>query len=222
MCGRYTLHTDLERLIEQFELFRAAEIKPRYNISPSQMVPVIRPTDQGRELALLRWGLVPHWAKEEKTGYSMINARAETVTEKPAFRSAFRRRRCLIPADGFYEWKKLERAKQPFHIRMRGGEPFAFAGLWEHWQGGEGKTIESCSIIVTTANDLMRPIHDRMPAILDRENYGTWLDPDFTDAERLKALLAPYPSERMESYPVSAAVNSPKNEVAGCVEQVSG
>jgi putative SOS response-associated peptidase YedK len=215
MCGRYTLYTDLDRLIEQFELFRAADIQPRYNIAPSQMVPVVRQAEEGRELVAMRWGLIPSWAKDEKAGYSMINARAETVAEKPAFR----RRRCLIPVDGFYEWKKLERAKQPFHVRLRNGEPFAFAGLWEHWQGPEGRTVESCAIIVTDANELMRPIHDRMPVILDRGSYATWLDPNLTDAERLKALLAPYPNERMEAQPVSAAVNSPKNDRADLIFQ---
>lgn len=210
MCGRYTLSARrLERAEKAlYSLF--PELDPRYNIAPSQDVPIIRESPEGKyELVMARWGLIPRWAKEPKTGYSMINARAETVTAKPAFRDAFRRRRCLIPADGFYEWKKAGTVKQPFHIRLRGGGDFAFAGLWERWRG-EGQEIESCSIIVTDANDLLRTIHDRMPVILDPTDYAAWLNPENRDAEALAGLLVPYSAERMEAVPVSRRVNSPK------------
>jgi len=166
-------------------------------------VPAIRQAEAGREAVLLRWGLIPYWAKDEKFGYHTINARAETVDRKPAFRSAFKRRRCLIPATGFYEWKKLNRHKQPYHIRVKDRELFAFAGLWEHWRSPEGKAIESCTIIVTDANEVLKSIHDRMPVILDPGDYDTWLDPDNRDVDRLRSLLRPYPPNRMEFWPVS-------------------
>ena len=173
MCGRYTLHTPRDRIRERYRIARdlatLEKLFERYNIAPSQQVAAVRIARDGvRELVPLRWGLIPHWAKDPKTGYSMINARAESVATKPAFRDAFRRRRCLIPADGFYEWKQVGTAKQPFHIRLKGGEDFAFAGLWEHWQG-EGQEIESCSIIVTDANELLSHIHDR-----SRGSGGQW------------------------------------------------
>ena len=218
MCGRYTLSTRRLHLLEERLKTTFPEIAPRYNIAPSQDVPVIRTTDQGYELAMARWGLVPAWAKDTKTGYRMINARAETVAEKPAFRSAFRHRRCLIPADGFYEWKQLDGRKQPYHIRMKDGALFTFAGLWEHWHGEDDETIESCSIIVTAANDLVRSIHDRMPVIVAPENYALWLDPEVTPAEPLKPLLRPYAAELMTASPVSARVNNPKNDDAALIE----
>jgi len=164
-----------------------------------------------RELVSLHWGLIPHWAKEPKIGYSTINARAETIAEKPTFRDAFRFRRCLIAVDGYYEWRKREGTKQPYFISVKHGEPFAFAGVWEHW-AREGQSIDSCAIIVTEANELTKPIHDRMPVILAPEAYDLWMDPDLTDAERFKAFLKPYPSERMLAYRVSTAVNNPKND----------
>lgn len=216
MCGRYTLHTSVERLIEHFHLRQAQEIASRFNTAPSQDIPAIRGDSQNKELAMLRWGLIPGWAKEEKTGYSMINARAETVAIKPAFRSAFRYRRCLVPADGFYEWKSVAGKKQPYYIHRRDNEVFAFAGLWEHWKGEGGKSIESCTIIVTVANDLIQPIHDRMPVILEPAAYDTWLDPQNHDGSVLVGLLKPYSAEKLEAYPVSPRVNSPTNDDSDC------
>jgi putative SOS response-associated peptidase YedK len=217
MCGRYTLHTSLERITAHFHLQQTQKIDSRFNIAPSQAVPAIRGDSQHRELVMLRWGLIPSWAKEEKTRYSMINARAETIATKPAFRSAFRHRRCLIPADGFYEWKAASGGKQPYHIRRRDGKVFAFAGLWEHWEGEQDKSIDSCTIIVTDANELVRPIHDRMPVILEPTDYETWLNPQNQDIHMLTELLKPYLSEKMEGYPVSPRVNSPKNEDPECI-----
>ena len=226
MCGRYTNITPVEAF---GSLFRIAEVplpelKPRFNVAPGQDVLACRAAPKGgaRQLVMLRWGLVPHWAKDLSTGYRMINARAETVAEKPSFRSAFRSRRCLVAADGFYEWKIREgsKAKQPHRIRLKGERPFGFAGLWERWPGREGEVVESCTIIVTTANDLLAPIHERMPVILPPGAYDLWLDPQVTEADRLLPLLRPYPQEEMETYPVSTQVNSPANDGPALVEPV--
>ncbi len=218
MCGRYNLIADAQAFIDAFQVINRLDWRPRYNIAPSQEVPAIRQETEGRKAVLLRWGLIPHWAKEEKFGYRTINARAETVHTKPAFRSAFKRRRCLIPATGFYEWRKLNRHKQPYNIRLKDRELFAFAGLWEHWQSPEGAEIESCTIIVTDANEVLKPIHDRMPVILDPDQYDSWLDPQLQDPEILKPLLKPYPSERLEYWPVSRRVGNPANDDPSLVE----
>ncbi len=183
MCGRYSITKPVEAMRQLFDFAGPLPNLPaRYNVAPTQEVPIIRSQGGdgdgggGRALAMLRWGLIPFWAKEPSIAYRMINARAETVATKPAFRAAFRARRCLVPADGFYEWQKRGRAKQPFRIVLKGEALFAFAGLWERWSGGEGEVIESCTIIVTEANELLRPIHDRMPVILDPADLGAWLD----------------------------------------------
>jgi putative SOS response-associated peptidase YedK len=218
MCGRYTLSTRRLECAEKALHSVFPGMAPRYNIAPSQDVPIIRESPDGKyELVMVRWGLIPRWSKEPKTEYSTINARAETVAIKPVFRDAFRRRRCLIPADGFYEWKKEGTAKQPFHIRMKGGEDFAFAGLWEHWRG-ENQGILSCSIIVTEANDVLRPIHDRMPVILDPADYAFWLNPEQRDTAALAGLLKPHPAGAMEAVPVSRRVNSPRVDEASLVD----
>lgn len=181
----------------------------------------IRETDAGkRELVPLRWGLVPSWSKGPDNRYSMINARAETVKSKPAYRNAFKQRRCLIPAEGFYEWRAGEGGKTPFLIRRAGGEPFAMAGLWERWHGSEGDTIESCTILVTDANALVRAIHDRMPVILGREDYAAWLDPGNRDADGLLAMLKPDAAAPWTMHPVSRQVNSPRNDGPGLLEPV--
>ncbi len=220
MCGRYALYADPETLVARFDLWRTPDLRPRYNIAPSQEIPAIRRSREGRrELTLLRWGLVPHWATET-SGHSMINARAETVATKPAFRGAFRWRRCLIPADGFYEWKKAGRIRQPYFIRPKDGLPLAFAGLWEEWRSPDGQAIGSCAIIVTRANALLQPIHDRMPVILEPHAYGPWLSTDLTDTEDLTQLLVPFPPENMKAYPVDRWVNNPRNEGAACVGPV--
>lgn len=213
MCGRFSLHGSEEELRIQFAVADLPALTPRYNIAPSQDVLCVRasPAD-GRTADMLRWGLVPGWSKEPRTRYSMINARAETVAEKPAYRRAFRQRRCLIPASGFYEWRQTGKGKQPWYIHMRDQRVFAFAGLWEHWQDDAGHTLDSCSIVVTTPNALVGTIHDRMPVVLAPEDYERWLDPQLQDPTRLKPLLAPYPAQAMEAYPVPRTVNSPSNE----------
>lgn len=223
MCGRFTLITPAEALAEQFQLFEIPSLAPRYNIAPTQPVAVVRqvPGDGQRELVLLRWGLVPFWAKDPGIGARMINARSETVADKPAFRAAFRRRRCLVPADGFYEWQRLERGKQPFYVRLRDEKPFALAGLWEHWEGPDETTVNSCTLLTTEPNDLIRPVHSRMPVILAPKDYDLWLDPGVQKAELLRPLLRPYPSEGMLAYPVSTWVNKPKNDSPRCIEPLT-
>jgi len=221
MCGRYNLITDAEALVDFFEieqtLFDVSNLRPRYNIAPSQNVPIVRDTAQGRELTMARWGLVPRWWKEEKSRYSTINARAETVAEKPTYREAFRRMRCLIPATGFYEWKRVDDQMTAHHISLPQGGLFAFAGLWDHWDK-QGAGFDSCSIIVTSANDTMQPIHNRMPVILNPVQYNTWLAADHFDRAQLESLLLPYPGG-LTAYPVSRLVNSPKNDDPRCIEQ---
>lgn len=219
MCGRFTLGAPAQTLADIFEIAETPELPPRFNIAPTEAVAAVRrpEADAGRELALLRWGLVPVWAKDPNVGSRMINARAETVATSGAFRRAFRSRRCLVPADGFYEWQRLERRKQPFYICMRDGLPFAFAGLWEHWEGPEGKVIESCTLITTEPNDLVRPVHDRMPVILDPADYELWLDPAVREPEMLQPLLRPYDAAKMVTYPVSTLVNNPANDDPECI-----
>ncbi|MCA9067573.1 MAG: SOS response-associated peptidase, partial [Planctomycetaceae bacterium] len=194
---------------------------PRYNIAPTQDIAVVR-LDQGhkhRELSLLRWGLIPSWAKDPKIGNRMINARAETLAEKPSFRVAFRKRRCLVLADGFFEWQKVEGAKRPHFIHRQDDAPFAFAGLWDHWQQ-DGKEIQSCTIITTTANSLMEPLHNRMPVILSEETFPIWLDPEFQNRNALQDLLRPCNADLLEAYPVSTQVNNARNDVPECVNRV--
>ncbi len=221
MCGRYTNSKPPEVFARLFGAPAAAlELAPRWNIAPSNDVLAGRADgERGRELALLHWGLIPSWARDAKIAWHTINARAETVAGKPAYRAAFLRRRCLIAADGFYEWKPATPKKQPYYIRLKGGAPFAFAGLWEHWEQ-EGKKIESCTIIVTGANELVGAIHDRMPVILPARDYDRWLDPQLQDPEALKPLLRPYPAADMEAWPVSTLVNSPKNDRPELIDPV--
>jgi putative SOS response-associated peptidase YedK len=219
MCGRFALYSDPFSLARHFKADAPPELRPRYNVAPTQSIPIVREESGKRRIALARWGLIPHWAKDTKIGYHTINARAETVAEKPAFRNAFRSRRCLIPADGFYEWQVVpgSKTKQPWFIALRDREPMAFAGLWERWRSPEGEDLESCSIIVTDANELMRPIHDRMPVILAPGDWDTWLEAEAKDAGGLQGLLKPYSEEGMEAWRVSTMVNSPRNDLAGCV-----
>lgn len=219
MCGRFTLKTTAEVLAEHFELPEVPVLVPRYNIAPSQTVAVVRGGAEpaGRELTGLRWGLIPSWAEDPGIGNRMINARAETVAEKPAFRSAFRRRRCLIVADGFYEWRRQDGRTQPFYFRLRDGGPFAIAGLWERWEKGD-EPIESCTLLTTGANDVVGPVHDRMPVVLDPAEYGRWLDPRVDRPEGLQPLLQPYPGERMVALPVGRHVNDPRHDDPRCIE----
>ena len=220
MCGRFTLTDPDQDLAVQFNLPDIPALEPRYNIAPTQQVAAVRVAAEGavRELALLRWGLVPFWAKDPDIGARLINARAETVAEKPAFRDAFKRRRCLVVADGFYEWQKQEGRKQPFYIRLREGRPFAFAGLWERWRGPDESIVESCTLLTTGPNELMEPLHNRMPVILRPQDYTLWLDPGVQRADLLQPLLVPYPAEEMHAYPVSRRVNSPDNDDPQCIE----
>ncbi len=218
MCGRYTLKTPIDVLAEYFEVEDyPSSMVPSYNIAPTQDVAAVVEEDEKRNLRMFRWGLIPSWAKDPAIGNKMINARAETVSEKPSFRSAFKKKRCLIVADGFYEWQKTDNGKQPYHFKMKGSSPFAFAGLWETWDK-EGEEVRSCSIITTDANDLMNEIHHRMPVILHPENYGVWLAPGFAEKEALMDLLRPYPPEEMEAYPVNRKVNKPSNNEPSVVE----
>lgn len=221
MCGRYVVAADGEALARAFGLRRPLPWRPRYNVAPSQEVPAVRAGPEGREGVLLRWGLVPPWAEDLRFGYRTINARAETVDRRPAFRAAFRRRRCLLPATGFYEWQRLNRHKQPYLVRLRDRELFAFAGLWERWVGPEGETVESCAIIVTDAPPPLARVHDRMPVILDPEAHEAWLDPEAADLQALKALLRPYPPQRLAWWPVSTRVNNPRQDDPSLLEPVA-
>lgn len=222
MCGRFALKLPPAALKDYFDLAEAPDYGPRYNIVPTTPILAIRQVEGVRRADPLRWGLIPHWAKDEKIGYSTINARAETVAAKPAFREAFRRRRCLIPADGFYEWQAQPgtKTKQPYFISRADGAPLAFAGLWERWRPPQGDPVESCSIIVTAANALVQPIHDRMPVLLDPEDFGAWLNPDNRDTHTLTGLLRSYPDERMKAVPVSLRVNNPRNDDADLMEGI--
>ena len=218
MCGRFSLSQSVETIAAAFDLDEVPAWEPRYNIAPTQMVPTVvmgNSPVKNRQFRLMRWGLIPSWAKDPAMGARMINARTETVTEKPSFRNAFRRRRCLVVADGFYEWQRQEGKKQPFYFRLQDGQPFGFAGLWERWESADGEVI-SCTILTTEANDLLRPIHDRMPVILDSKDYSLWLDPE-VQPEPLQTLLRPYQTEAMTSYPVSTLVNNPANNSPECI-----
>ncbi|MEJ2690593.1 MAG: SOS response-associated peptidase [Deltaproteobacteria bacterium] len=216
MCGRFAVTATPSMIASHFELAESFELPPNYNITPSQQIPVVRIIEGERRLSFMRWGLIPHWAKDEKIGYRMINARSETVFEKPAFRNAAKSRRCLIPASGFFEWQKAGGQKQPYYVKLRGRDLFAFAGLWESWQKSENERVESCSILTTGANELMLRIHDRMPVILAPTDYDLWMRPDF-DVKSLSDLLRPPPSQEMSAYPVSQAVNNPRHNQPDCI-----
>lgn len=218
MCGRYTQTGRAENVLARFEVSsEGILLQPRYNIAPGQEAPVIV-NDGGMSLRMMQWGLVPSWAKDRSIGNRMINARAETVEEKPSFKRLIGKRRCLVVADGFYEWRKEGKGKVPMRFTLRGREPFSFAGLWDLWKKPDGGELQSFTIITTAANDLLRPIHERMPVILDGEGEERWLDPDSKEVNRLLRLLVPYPSEMMESYDVSLLVNSPRNDLPRCIE----
>ncbi|UCD27440.1 MAG: SOS response-associated peptidase [Planctomycetota bacterium] len=221
MCGRFTL-IDPEMVVEEFE---PDEIEcdlggSRYNVAPTQKVLGLMVRSSRRILLEFQWGLVPAWARDPSMGGRMINARAETLAEKPAFKSAFQRSRCLVPADGFYEWGKRGGKKQPMWIRVDGGRPFAFAGLYEIWHPGQDDEISSCTIITTEPNHLMRTIHHRMPVILPEQTRDRWLDPDLTDQAELLGMLKPFDARRMEVRPVSDYVNSTRHDGPRCIEQV--
>lgn len=214
MCGRYAITLPPSAMAKLFKAIGALPNFPaRYNAAPTQILPIIRQTRTGqRELALARWGLVPSWSKGPDSRFSMINARAETVSSKPAYRGAFRHRRCLVPASGFFEWQAQPGGKQPWYFTSSSGEVMAFAGLWEHWLGAQGDELETFSIIVTDANELVQPVHARMPVILAPSDYGRWLGEEDVPTRQVEVLLRPYPAEEMKAWPVSTKVNSPAND----------
>ena len=220
MCGRFTLRTPMNRLLEHFQVQTDLQLPLRFNVAPTQPIAAVRQEAEGpgRELVLLRWGLVPSWSKSPTQGARMINARAESVAERPAFRAAFKRRRCLVAADGYYEWQKVGQRKQPYYIHFRDERPFAFAGLWERWQGAGEGVLESCTIITTDANPLTREIHDRMPVILDPADYALWLDPQVQDRQQLEPLLESYDGDAMVAEPVSTHVNNVRNDDPECIQ----
>ncbi len=223
MCGRFSLAVAPERLQQHFQIERGAvaTLQPRYNIAPSQPVLAVVAAEaladkgSGRRAVHFRWGLIPRWSPAPKAG--LINARSETVAQKPSFSEAFRRRRCLIPADGFYEWVgQGKQGRQPYWFYLLDRAVFAFAGIWERWRSPQGVEIETCAILNTPANRLMEPFHERMPAILPESDYDLWLDPQVRDPKRLLPLLRPYPAEAMAAYPVSTYVNNPRHEDPMC------
>jgi putative SOS response-associated peptidase YedK len=223
MCGRYRLTAKERYVAEHFGVDDDIEWEPRYNIAPTQPIIVIRQErDQPRRtFSLMRWGLIPYWSKDISIGSKTINAMAETVAEKPAFREAIRKRRCLVPADGFFEWKKLgSKRKQPYNIGMLDDSLFAFAGIWDRWRSGSGEVIESCSILTTDANSLTRDIHDRMPAILEPEGYDLWLDPGITEPEQFQHLLRPFDPRRMKKYPLGSKVSNVNIDGPECIQEV--
>ncbi|MDO9546919.1 MAG: SOS response-associated peptidase [Pelolinea sp.] len=222
MCGRFTITLEPAFFQQELDLGKVlSEWTPRYNTAPSQNIPVVLdPTE--RDVEMLRWGLIPHWAKDPAIGNRMINARSETIQEKPSFRAAFKQRRCLILADGFYEWQKPAAKgshKVPYYFQLTNGAPFAFAGIWEAWQEPEGDEVRSCSIITCPPNELVAQAHDRMPVILDKTTCWNWLSEQ--PANDLQAMLAPYPAEKMHAHPVGLTVNNPRNDSAECVRPLS-
>lgn len=225
MCGRFRIARKKEIVEEAFDAesdWDDLDWVPRYNVAPGQQIAVVRQdaTRPVRHLSLMRWGLIPCWTNDPTAGYKMINARSESAATMPAFREPLRLRRCLIPADGFYEWKKAGKEKLPFCFTLADASIFALAGIWDRWRSPQGQWVESCSILTTPPNDLMRDIHDRMPAILAREAYEIWLDPGFQKITELQPLLKPYPADAMRRYPVSRRVNQVKNDDAECAAEI--
>jgi len=223
MCGRYRLSRRKQLVEEYFDsVSDEPDWSPRFNVAPTQPIPVLRqnPREPVRELSLVRWGLIPSWAKDASVAARMINARAETAAAKPAFRDALKSRRCLIPADGFYEWKKEGKAKQPFCFEVQEGELFAFAGLWDRWKDPSGKVVETCSILTTAPSAVTSAVHDRMPAILDPDGYDLWLDPGMQNVAAASDLVKPYGARLMRSYPISSRINHVANDDEECSRPV--
>lgn len=223
MCGRYTITVTIDELLLHYNIdgppipFHT----PRYNVAPGQMTPAIINDGKQNRIGPLKWGLIPSWAKDEKMGFKMINARAETVMEKPAYRASFKSKRCIIPADGFYEWKVIGTAKQPMRIMLKSRNIFSMAGLYDTWISPDGQKISTCTIITTTPNSLMLDIHDRMPVILRPEDEALWLDRDNQDVDLLQSLLVPYDAAEMQAYPVSSQVGNVKNDSSELIEEIS-
>lgn len=223
MCGRYRLSRRKQIIAEHFDSASGEEDwSPRYNVAPTQPVPIIRqhPKEPRRELSLVRWGLIPWWAKDASGAARMINARSETAATLPAFRDALQSRRCIVPADGFYEWLRAGKTKQPYCFEVSDGELFAFAGLWERWKDAHGNVLKTCAILTTTPNSVTSAVHDRIPVILSPDAYDVWLDPGMSDVRAASELLKPYDARLMRSYPVSARVNSVANDDAECAAPV--
>lgn len=219
MCGRFVFAVSPEWIRERFQVPFVPEVPPRYNVAPTDPILAVRVLSEDptrREAVFLRWGLVPAWAQEPTIGARMINARAETVAQRPAFRRPFRSRRCIVPLSGFYEWKQESRGKQPYYVCHRSGQPLAVAGIWDRWEGSAGEAIESCALITVPSNRLLEPIHDRMPALLKPEEWSLWLDPR-TPLETVQDLLRPYPDEELRAYPVTRYVNDPRHEGPECI-----
>jgi putative SOS response-associated peptidase YedK len=224
MCGRYRLTAKERYLRDHFGLDEDPTWEPRWNIAPTQQVPTIRqhPAQPTRIFSLMRWGLIPYWAKDQSFGLRTINAMAETAAEKPAFRDAFRRHRCLIPADAFYEWKRIgPKEKQPYNFGLAAGSVFAFAGLWDRWRDPDKNVIEGCTILTTQPNSLVADVHNRMPAILSPDDYERWLDPGITDVIEVAECLRPFDARLMKKYPVSTRVNRAENDDAECGREIS-
>jgi len=222
MCGRFTIVFDSNQLMHRFGIeeipFDWREI---YNVAPGQKIPAIIENKGERRIGQLKWGLVPFWSKDEKVGYKMINAKSETLQDRPAFKNLFARKRCIIPADGFYEWKKIGKEKQPMRIMMKTGEPFALAGLYDTWTNPEGVKLHTCTIITTKPNEVVKDIHDRMPVILRKQDEQLWLDREKFDADLLQSLLVPYDHDQMRAYPVPSMVGSPKNNIPECIQEIA-
>jgi len=219
MCGRFTLTVSPDTLSSLFKADWSSPFRPRYNIAPTQQVPVVRTSqaDNNLHIDLLKWGLIPSWAKDASIGNHMINARSETVDQKPSFRTALKHRRCIVPASGFYEWQSVEGKKHPLYIKLSDDSLMMLAGIWDHWKNPDGAVIESFSILTTSSNDLIKPLHERMPVILDTEDKDAWLDTQVADPERLKPLFRSCTSVQMQMYPVSDLVNSPRNDTPECI-----
>ena len=222
MCGRYTITSAPEAIRALFRYEERPNFPPRYNVAPTQPISIVRLHEGKRQFALVRWGLLPSWVKDPKTFTLLINARGESVIDKPAFRAAMKRRRCLVPADGFYEWKAVSGRKQPYYVRQRSGAPMAFAGLWETWEGPNGEALETAAIVTTTASRTLSVIHGRMPVILAPEAFDLWLNCAEVDAQTAQSLIAPAPDDLLEAYAVSTAVNRTANDDPKLVEPISG
>ena len=223
MCGRFTLFSTFETIIERFHIesaFDEMDYQISYNIAPSQQVVAVINDGSKNRLGYLRWGLIPPWAKDEKIGYKLINARSETLAEKPSFRKAYQNKRCLIVADSYYEWKQTAERKIPMRIKLKSGEPFGLAGLWETWKSQDGQALHSCTIITTSSNELTSSIHERMPVILKPEDEPKWLDPNMRDPEILNQYLRPFNTDSMEAFEVSMEVNSPKNNSERLIQSI--
>lgn len=220
MCGRFTLHLPAEVIAGIFGVELMKDLTPRFNIAPSQMSPVVCQAAGARRMSVMKWGLIPHWAKAPRHDFTMINARAETVDAKPAFRTPFHFRRCLVVADGFYEWRRDGKVKEPYHVALTEGGVMPFAGVWDQWKGEEGESVESFAIITCPANSLVSQLHERMPVIIGKDEYDAWLDPG-TPLDEVKSLLRPFPAEGMTLWRVGSLVNSPKNDSQECLRNVT-